>query len=142
MCVTVCLSQCAYTQTHSVDMWVVWGMGGAAPSLVLSCPSPSSPGRPSSPRTVRRTQRPATLQETQVRGCTGGASHQDDREEESSVGGPWWATGGWLRTGSHLTGPRSPGTGRSPGGGGTTMWIQKIQISQRFLIKSSQTCRS
>lgn len=47
-------------------------------------------------------------------GCTAGASRQDGCEEESSAEGSWWATGGWLQTGSHPTGQRSRGTSRSP----------------------------
>lgn len=59
-------------------------------------------------------QHPAAFQATSVRGCTGGASRQDGHKEESSAGGPWWATGDWLLTGSRLTGLRSLETGRSP----------------------------
>lgn len=51
-----------------------------------------------------------------VMGCTVGASHQDDCEEESNAEGPSWATSGWLQTGSHLTGLRRRGTCRSPVG--------------------------
>lgn len=69
------------------------------------------------------------------RGCTGGASRQDDHAEESSAGAPWWATGDWLQTGSRLTGLRSLETGRSPVESKEiktkkTVWIEKKKKSK------------
>lgn len=61
-------------------------------------------------------------------GCTVGASHQDDCEEESNVAGPSWATGDSLQTGSHLTGPRSQGRRRSPVGKGKHFFFLKGHV--------------
>lgn len=69
-----------------------------------------------------------------VTGCRVEASRRGGCEEESIVEGPWWATGGWPPTGSHPTGWRSRGTGRSPAG---RTFIRITCFSFHFYIQSS-----
>lgn len=61
----------------------------------------------------------------QFMGCTAVAFHQGACGEGSSVGGSWWATGGWIQTGSRLTGLKSQGTCRSPAGKSQTTVVSE-----------------